>query len=46
MELQQRILLVPVGPGNVVLLALVYGEAFLAQKIFRLKRSGGQPRLA
>src|ERR1039457_1696119 len=36
----------PVGPADAVLLGVIYGLAFLAQKIFRLNREGRQPRLA
>jgi ABC-type Mn2+/Zn2+ transport system permease subunit len=36
----------PVGPADVVLLGVIYGLAFLARQLFRLKRNGRQPSLA
>jgi ABC-type Mn2+/Zn2+ transport system permease subunit len=36
----------PVGPADVVLLGMIYGLAFLARQLFRLKRNGRRPSLA
>jgi ABC-type Mn2+/Zn2+ transport system permease subunit len=36
----------PVGPTDVVLLGVIYGLAFLGQKLLRLTRPNGRPSLA